>query len=158
MPKMIRTAARKANGADWTSKALAYGWKISAVERPCVGCLGSAYKFHGLAEDEDETLVCDGPGRSEEEEADGEMEEGEGADDGVPIDEAHLGISSFLEAVRQMQKICNVESRETWICLTRVAAGAAATCFEQGFPGTSNTVLDLVEYVHMYIGEYSNAH
>lgn len=47
------------------------------------------HKTHGFAHDEYECLVGHGLGRSEEEEAESDVEEGEGADDGACADERH---------------------------------------------------------------------
>lgn len=47
------------------------------------------YHAHGLAEDEDEGLVGDGDGARQEEEAEGDVEEREGGEDGLGRDERH---------------------------------------------------------------------
>jgi hypothetical protein len=41
-------------------------------------------------------LIRDCPGRGEEEEADGDVEEGEGADNGVSVDETHFDSPLFM--------------------------------------------------------------
>jgi hypothetical protein len=67
-----------------------------SIDAPCLGPLESTHQFHSFAQDKNETLIRDCPGGGEEEEADGDVEEGEGADNGVSVDETHFDSSLFI--------------------------------------------------------------
>lgn len=51
---------------------------------------GKTYQAHSLAQNEDKCLVSDGARRCDEEEANGNVEERDGANDSICVDESHL--------------------------------------------------------------------
>jgi hypothetical protein len=61
--------------------------------------VGATYKAHGLAQDVDQSLVGDGNGVGEEEEAQGYVEERDGRDDGLCRNERHDGVFGLLVRV-----------------------------------------------------------
>jgi hypothetical protein len=80
MPKRAKTAARKAKGADWRSKVRAYGFLVLGGCSPWRKSK-TTYQIHSLSYDEHQRLVGNGGGRGEEEKAQGDVEEGDGAND-----------------------------------------------------------------------------
>lgn len=72
------------------------------------GAVARTYQGHALAEDVDDGLVIDGGGVGEEEVGEGDVEEGDGGDDGLCCDEGH---GCGLGGLESRGVACNVACR-----------------------------------------------
>lgn len=80
-------------------------WRASKEEDRRRGEEERTHQAHSLAKDEDEGLVSDGGGRCDEEEAESDVEEADGAEDGVCIYESHFeGVCLWSKTLRLLKE------------------------------------------------------